>query len=182
VTSWCWHQPPKEWLAAADHRAVRLRNLTGALGVLCVLAALGAASATPRVRRLLDPGTLRLESSRTAPLFDLERLAPGTHARRALTIRNAGTLAATWSLTGRSRGGAALLWRLRLRVDELGPDRRVVYAGPVASLGRVDLGVLPAGASRRFVFSLAWPASARGTAGAESARVDFAWRASASWR
>jgi hypothetical protein len=164
---------------------VKLRHfIVGVLFVaLAVASDVWSVSANARWALMLGRGRLTLAASRSTPLFRLTNLRPGSRAASEITVRNTGTLDAVWELRAVSRGDARLLRRLRLRVYEqaAATGRICVYAGSVAALRRVALGVLPAGEARAFVFVASWPrvGSVAGGAviGAESADVDFSWHA-----
>jgi hypothetical protein len=148
--------------------------------VVAVLGALGAASAHATVDQGLGAGPIVLTASSSAPLFDLPAMAPGGRWRKALTIRNTGSLA-SWRLDRTTGGNRALLGRLELTVFELRKgERRCVFDGPLGSLRSVKLGMVAARASRMFVFVVRWPRSRSApssTTARAAGRVDFSWTA-----
>jgi hypothetical protein len=113
-------------------------------------------------------------------------MRPGSATSGSVTIRNAGTAAATLALEGHDlietpgpRGGR-LGRALVLVVREQRSGRRV-YAGPMAGLGRRSLGTWSAGEARAYRFDVSLPASAPGVQSVQGAgaRISFRWTAGA---
>jgi len=114
-------------------------------------------------------------------MFDLRGMIPGSRYTRSLTVRNNGTLDASWQLDATTLGDTTFLRHVRLSVDEVRHGaRRRVFAGPIAALQRIDLGDVDPGDSRTYVFSARLPRGAEDPPGA--AKVDFRWTATGVYR
>ena len=130
---------------------------------------------------IFKAGSVSIVTSSRAPMFDLGNMAPGSHYTRSLTVGNNGTLDASWQLDATTLGDPTFLRRVRLSVDELRHGaHRQVFAGSIAALQRIDLGVVDAGDSRTYVFSAQLPQGAEDPPGA--AKVDFRWTATGVYR
>jgi hypothetical protein len=155
--------------------------VTVKLAALLFLAVLAVPVGARAHGGIFETGSVSILSSSRAPMFDLENMVPGSRHTRSLSVGNNGTLAASWQLDAVTRGDTALLHRLRLSVEELRRGvRRQVFAGPLAALQRVDLGVVPPGDSRTYVFSVRSPPEEAAPSG--TAEVDFRWAATGEYR
>jgi hypothetical protein len=156
-----------------------LRSVLPALLALVVLAhAAPLPGATEGDQPRLARGRLHLTASKRGAILSGRNLAPGDRAAGAVTIRNAGTLAGSFTLRARVRGSRPIADNLVLTVRE---QRRraltVVYSGRLSRFRTVRLGVIRPGQARRFRFAVVFRASAPNSLQGRRASASFTWRA-----
>jgi hypothetical protein len=102
-------------------------------------------------------GRLVLADSKQGAVLSGRDLVPGDRVSGSLTIANTGTLAGSFTLSGRVRGSRLLAEHLVLSVHERarGVDR-LFYTGTLAGLRAVKLGVLGPGHARHFRFTVSF--------------------------
>lgn len=102
-------------------------------------------------------GRLVLAASKQGAILSGRDLVPGDRVSGSLTIANTGTLAGSFTLSGRVRGSRVLAEHLVLSVRERtrGVDS-VVYSGTLAGLRAVKLGLIGPGEARNFRFAVAF--------------------------
>jgi len=130
-------------------------------------------------------GALRIADSRgEAAILRAPALAPGASVTGRLTIRNRGAagrlvLSQHHLLETPGPAGDSLATALRLRIrDETEGSAQTVYHGALAAMPRLHLGLLPAGASRRYRFVARLSKRGfvdNGLMGAQ-ARFDYRWQ------
>jgi len=135
--------------------------------------------------RLSAAGALRIADSRgEAAILSAPALAPGAAVGGKLTIRNRGA-AARLLLSRRhlvempGAGGTHLTKALRLKIRDATPGmRKIVYSGPLATMPTLHLGLLPAGAWRRYRFlaKLPEPGSIDNSLAGSQLSFDYRWR------
>jgi hypothetical protein len=100
-------------------------------------------------------GRLALAPSKQGAILSGHDLVPGDRVGGSLTISNTGTLAGSFTLSGRVRGSALLARTLVLSVREhTHGAESVVYSGSLAGLRAVKLGVIGPGHARHFRFAV----------------------------
>jgi len=158
-----------------------LRSILTALLALVVLAnaaPLPGATEGKRKRPRLADGRLHLVASKRGAILSGRNLAPGDRVAGAVTIRNTGALAGSFSLTANVRGSRRMADDLVLTVRE---QRRrgvkVVYSGRLAKFRLAKLGVIRPGQARRFRFAVVFSASAPNSLQGQRASASFTWRA-----
>jgi len=130
-------------------------------------------------------GALRIADSRgEAAILSAAALSPGAAVVGKLTIRNRGA-AARLLLSRRhlvevpGAGGTSLAKALRLQIRDATPGtREVVYSGALGSMPTLHLGLLPAGAWRRYRFlaRLPEPSFVDNSLAGSQVRFDYRWR------
>jgi hypothetical protein len=150
-------------------RATRL--LRSAVPALVLVLALGAAGSqgaerggsSPAVRASAASGSLSLANSRgNGAIFSATGMAPGRSTSGEVTITNNGSLAGGLALAAGDVadtpgiGGGRLSERLELVVLDVG-GVRTVYSGPMAALGRRELGTMAPGEARTYRFTATLP-------------------------
>lgn len=140
--------------------------VAAALALTLALAVAAIASSQPQLDQAKPTeatasatGALRIADSRgEAAVLKAPALAPGGTTVGGLTIHNLGPAARL--VLSRSRlvetlgpGGASLVEALRLRIRHVdGGEGRTVYAGPLAAMPTLRLGLLEEDESRRYRF------------------------------
>jgi hypothetical protein len=128
-------------------------------------------------------GAMRIADSRGGKaILEAPPLAPGAAAVGKVTIDNLG--AGGRLVLSRARlaetpgaGGTALGPLLRLRIRDLTPGREaLVFSGALAEMPALQLGTLPAGASRRYRFVALLPEPGLVDNSLMGARVRFDYR------
>jgi hypothetical protein len=100
-------------------------------------------------------GRLALAASKQGAILSGHDLVPGDRVAGSLTISNMGTLAGSFTLSGTVRGSALLARSLVLSVREHTRGvESVVYAGSLAGLRAVKLGVIGPDQARHFRFAV----------------------------
>jgi hypothetical protein len=137
--------------------------------------------------RVSAAGALRIADSRgEAAILSAPALSPGAAVVGKLTIRNRGA-AARLLLSRRhlvevpGAGGTSLTKTLRLKIRDATPgSRKIVYSGGLASMPTLHLGLLPAGAWRRYRFlaKLPEPGLVDNSLAGSQVRFDYRWRLS----
>jgi hypothetical protein len=157
-------------------------NALVALGVAAVVL-LGGHKPDSVAFELTDAnGALTLANSHAgAAIFNGQGLRPGVPVNGSVTIGNTGAGRAELALaaTAESASGGDLWNALQLRVtDATDPVAPVVlYDGPLAQLGRRDLGALAAGATRTYLLTAELPADAGDALQGARLSFGFAWTA-----
>jgi hypothetical protein len=132
-------------------------------------------------------GAMSIDNSRgEAAILKAPPLAPGATAVGKVTIRNHGkpgnlVLARRNLLETPAASGAVLGEVLKLRIlNVAGGAKTVVYSGPLVTMPPLRLGLLPAGAKRRFRFAARLPEPGPVDNALMGARVrfDYRWRLS----
>jgi len=157
-------------------------TVAAALLALAVLAVPHAGSEPPRLRATAA-GQIELTSTRDSQaILTADGLRPGQSVSGTLTLANPSPQTQRLSLaTSRvadlpGRGGGVLSQRLRLRVEHAATGA-AVYAGTLAELTKLDLGDVPAGASRSFRFTVTLPEGGPVVDDPfAEARTDVTWR------
>jgi spore coat-associated protein N len=123
-------------------------------------------------------GSLELAASRQGAILAGRNLMPGDRVSGAITIANTGTMAGAFTLSGLVRGSGRLAEELVLIVREraYGVDS-LVYAGSLAGLRAVKLGLIGPAQARTFRFSVRVPASAERAVQGLRTSADFSWTA-----
>jgi hypothetical protein len=172
--------------------------VAAALVLALALAAAAVARSQPKLEdahpvtaRAAATGALRIADSRQeAAILRAPALAPGAAVAGELTIRNRG--AAARLLLSRHHlvempgaGGTYLTKALRLKIRDATPgSRKIVYFGPLAAMPTLHLGLLPAGASRRYRFlaKLPEPGFVDNSLAGSQVRFDYRWQLKPTWR
>lgn len=167
-----------------------------AAGFVLALSLMGTALAgwTPREGRVRGSdqrisaaatGAMRIDNSRGGgAILRAPALAPGHHAVGKVAIGNRGEagylVLSRQRLVARPGAGDALLGgALRLAIRNLTPGARtLVYSGRLAAMPPLRLGLLPAGATRRyrFVVSLPEPGFVDLSLMGSRVRFDYRWQ------
>ena len=140
-------------------------SLPVVLVALAVLAAavLGGGDGPARAAVSAATGPLVTTSAGTGAILVARDLRPGASGTGAVTVTNAGDSAGAFALAAvgltDSSKPARLSRVLDLRIADVTPGRasRVLYAGKLADLARIDLGTLAQRAARRYRFTVAFP-------------------------
>jgi hypothetical protein len=157
-------------------------NALVALGVVAVVL-LGGRGPDAVAFTLSDAnGALALANSHAgAAIFHGEGLRPGVPVNGSVTIGNtgAGRAELTISATAESSAGGDLWNALQLRIQDVTDPAApaVLYDGPLAQLGRRDLGALATGASRTYLLTAELPAGAGDAYQGARLSLGFAWSA-----
>jgi hypothetical protein len=123
-------------------------------------------------------GRLQLTASKQGAILSRRNLAPGDRVAGRLTIANTGTLAGSFTLSGRVRGNRRLAQRLRLTVRELRHGTRsLVYSGTLGGLHAVKLGRIGPGHARTFHFAVVFRSDAPDAMQGLRTTADFTWTA-----
>ena len=163
-------------------RLTLVLNALVALGVAAVVL-LGGHKPDAVAFELTDAnGALALANSHAgAAIFDGQGLRPGVPVNGSVTIGNTGAGQAELALaaTAESASGGDLWNALQLRItDATDPVAPVVlYDGPLAQLGRRDLGALAVGATRTYLLTAELPADAGDALQGARLSFGFAWTA-----
>jgi hypothetical protein len=168
--------------------AGRLLLVVVTAAAILAAAALAAPGRRPAVGprlRVSAAGAMRISNSRgNRAILVSPALGPGHAATGSVTIRNHGA-AGRLTLSLRrleaipDASVAALAGALRLTARELTPESRaLLYSGPLVATPKLHLGLLQAGAKRRFGFAVRLPAGAPVDAAAmgTGVRFDLRWR------
>ncbi len=100
-------------------------------------------------------GRLELAASKQGAILSGRDLVPGDRVAGSLTISNMGTLAGSFTLSGKVRGNALLARHLVLSVRERTHGvESLVYKGSLAGLRAVKLGVIGPSQARHFRFAV----------------------------
>jgi hypothetical protein len=175
------------------------RTLAPAVALLAFVS-VAAANREPRdappiatARASAAAGSLSIANSLGAgAILSAAGMAPGGQTSGDVTITNSGTVAGGFSLTATDvsdvagQGGGLLSQRLQLSVLDLTVPR-TVYTGPLAGLGRRELGQMEPGEARTYRFTATLPdggvpPSALGGDNAyqgANVRTTYVWTASA---
>jgi hypothetical protein len=175
------------------------RTLAPAVALLAFVS-VAAANREPRdappiatARASAAAGSLSIANSLgTGAILSAAGMAPGGQTSGEVTITNSGTVAGGFSLTATDvsdvagQGGGLLSQRLQLSVLDLTVPR-TVYTGPLAGLGRRELGQMEPGEARTYRFTATLPdggvpPSALGGDNAyqgANVRTTYVWTASA---
>ena len=128
-------------------------------------------------------GALRIADSRgEAAILKAPALAPGGAAVGSLTIHNLGptahlVLSRSHLAETLAPGGGSLVEALRLRIRHVGQGGgRIVYAGGLATMPKLRLGLLAAGESRRYRFAAFLPEPGLVDNGLMGSRIRFDYR------
>jgi hypothetical protein len=157
-------------------------NALVALGVVAVVL-LGGRGPDAVAFTLSDAnGALALANSHAgAAIFNGEGLRPGVPVNGSVTIGNtgAGQAELTISASAETSAGGDLWNALQLRIQDVTDPAAptVLYDGPLAQLGRRDLGALAAGASRTYLLTAELPAGAGDAYQGARLSLGFAWTA-----
>ena len=123
-------------------------------------------------------GTLSQSNSKDdAALFNLTNIKPGDTVNGALTIRNTGSLPATFSLTETASTNGFAGSALTLVVTNTTTDT-TVYSGTFGGLvdgTKNDLGLIAPGASNNFAFSVKLAADAPNSQQGKTASASYTW-------
>jgi hypothetical protein len=123
-------------------------------------------------------GRLRLAASKQGAILSGRDLVPGDRVSGRLTIANTGTLAGSFTLSGRVRGSEQLARHLHLTVREsLHGAESLVYAGSLAGLRAVKLGLIGPGHARTFHFAVVVRSDAPDAVQGLRTTADFTWTA-----
>jgi len=153
-------------------RTTARRGLAALLTLACLAGALLVAGARPAPTRapaftLAAGGALTLQSDRHGvAILQAGGMRPGDGAEGTATLTASAdavlTLATETGAEQPGTGGALLSERLELALDDVTDPAHPValYHGPLAQAKRVSLGLLAAGADRRFRFRVAFPRGA----------------------
>jgi hypothetical protein len=142
--------------------------------LILLLVVVGAATAA---RPSPNEGYVRLRPSLAMSVSRMPTaaaLAPGRRARQVLRISNTGPTAEQVVVETRLHGDERLIRRLHVVVYAY--RSLVLYRGPLIELGRLEVGSLPARASRTITFAVLWPRERSTTANpvqGASIDVDF---------
>jgi hypothetical protein len=153
--------------------------------LLAVLAAGGALAAAQPVlagggtESFRSDGTVRIDASRSGPLFPAGPLRIGSAARSTLIVANGGSVGGAFTLRVETGGSRALLRALWISIAPAGG--RPLYRGPLADLEALNVGTLAPGARCRLVVAVSLrstgtKASDDGLQGL-TARADLSWSA-----
>jgi hypothetical protein len=157
-------------------------NALVALGVAAVVL-LGGRGPDAVALTLADAnGALALANSHDgAAVFAGEGLRPGVPVNGSVTIGNTGAGPAELVVSASAeRSAGADLWdALQLRVEDVSDPAApaVLYDGPLAQLGRRDLGALAVGASRTYLLTAELPSAAGDAYQDARLSLGFSWTA-----
>jgi hypothetical protein len=168
--------------------ARRLRSafsLAVAVGILAVAlpAAFGSgASAGVSPVQVFSSGSLVAAQTSGGARLSIAGIVPGQSRSATIRVSNAGSAAASFSLTVRNSdrvapGGAPLSGALTLRIQSVGQAGPALYQGSPAGMSRLALGRIPAGGERSYRFTIALPGSVGNEVQGSSLSSSFAWNA-----
>ncbi|MET0821480.1 MAG: TasA family protein [Aeromicrobium sp.] len=123
-------------------------------------------------------GTLSQTNSKAnAAVFNLTNIKPGDVVNGGLTIKNTGSLPATFSLTETASTNTFTGSNLSLTITNT-TTSKVIYTGTFGGLvdgTKNDLGVVAPGVSNDYVFSVKLDAATTGADQGKSATAAFQW-------
>ena len=123
-------------------------------------------------------GTLTQSNSKdNAAIFNLTNIKPGDTVNGALTIRNTGSLPATFSLTETASTNGFAASALSLVVTNT-TTNTTVYTGTFGGLvdgAKTDLGLVAPGVSNNFTFSVKLATDTPNTQQGKTASASYAW-------
>jgi hypothetical protein len=162
---------------------VTARLAVAALAV-AALAAVPVKRSGPELALSGARGAIELSTSRPhAAILEVSDLRPGDTATGSVRVTNSGSAGARLRLAGSEpvdrpgSGGGRLSERLSLAIDEPGTAKEPVAVGPRA--GCHDLGVLAAGESRSFRFTVRFSRQAGNAYAGASTTLTERWMAAA---
>jgi hypothetical protein len=158
--------------------AARLALAAVVLMLLAAAPLAGASSEAELTQARPVHGGLHLKSSKRGAILTGRRMRPGSRRSGIVTIANTGRLNGRLTLRRRLHGSKRLARQLRLIVRERRRAKtRVVYSGTLAGLHKLRLGVIGAGRSRTFSFTVSLRASAPNSLQGLRTSADFVWTA-----
>jgi hypothetical protein len=157
-------------------------NALVALGVVAVVLLGGRGPEAYAFTLTNAEGALALTNSHAgAAIFDGQGLRPGVPVNGSVTIGSTGAGQADLAVaaTAESAAGGDLWSALQLRIEDVtdAAAPAVLYDGPLAQLGRRDLGALAAGASHTYLLTAELPAGAGDAYQGARLSLGFAWTA-----
>jgi hypothetical protein len=129
---------------------------------ICVAACAGSAGAyfTGRgevAENMIRAGGVAVSCEPTSAAISIESVAPGTVTERTQTVMNAGSLPASFVVTGAKKAGITEFYNAL--TCQVAADGAVVYNGPLNALKTSPFELAP-GARAKLTFGLGLPASA----------------------